>query len=162
MFVNLLNPILELQHAPLPPKCCEPGSVPQLPSLMMFSLQIHVWIYQGVWECVTWEQGQKEVNMCPPLVPFNTIIYHSTHQPIVLPNALIVHCTILITFFLLKLNFHNICVLLILSTSYFLLSFLDPPSSIWLSPLLICHLFIVKLIILITPFTTFVMLLQST
>jgi hypothetical protein len=24
------NPILELQHAPLPPKCCEPVSAPQL------------------------------------------------------------------------------------------------------------------------------------
>ncbi len=30
LFVNLLNPILELQHAPLTPKCCESRSMPQL------------------------------------------------------------------------------------------------------------------------------------
>jgi len=27
----ILVPILELQHAPLPPKCCEPRNVPQIP-----------------------------------------------------------------------------------------------------------------------------------
>jgi hypothetical protein len=32
-----LVPILELQHAPLPPKCCKPKSVPQLLALQMFS-----------------------------------------------------------------------------------------------------------------------------
>jgi hypothetical protein len=33
----LLVPILELQHAPLPPKCYEPGSVPQFFTLSLFS-----------------------------------------------------------------------------------------------------------------------------
>jgi hypothetical protein len=35
--VNLLNPILELQHAPLPPKCCELGNAPWLLILPMSS-----------------------------------------------------------------------------------------------------------------------------
>jgi hypothetical protein len=30
LFVNLPSPIPELQHAPLPLKCCEPGNAPQL------------------------------------------------------------------------------------------------------------------------------------
>jgi hypothetical protein len=30
MLVTLLTPILELQHAPLSPKCCEPGSMSHL------------------------------------------------------------------------------------------------------------------------------------
>jgi hypothetical protein len=29
VLVNLRNPILELHHAPLPPKCYEPRSAPQ-------------------------------------------------------------------------------------------------------------------------------------
>jgi hypothetical protein len=48
-----LVPILELQHALLPPKCCEPGSVPQLLTISMFSPQTHIWVYQGAWERVT-------------------------------------------------------------------------------------------------------------
>jgi hypothetical protein len=32
-----LIPIPELQHAPLPPKCCKPGNVPQLLVLPLFS-----------------------------------------------------------------------------------------------------------------------------
>jgi hypothetical protein len=30
LLINLPSPILELQHAPLPSKCCEPGNTPQL------------------------------------------------------------------------------------------------------------------------------------
>jgi hypothetical protein len=39
------SPILKLQHAPLPPKCCEPRSMPQLLTLSLFSLQTHIWVY---------------------------------------------------------------------------------------------------------------------
>jgi len=35
--VNLPSPIMELQHAPLPPKCYKPGSAPQLLLLPMSS-----------------------------------------------------------------------------------------------------------------------------
>jgi hypothetical protein len=52
VLVNLPSPILELQHAPLPPKCCEPRSVPQLFILLLFSLQTHIWVYQGAWDHV--------------------------------------------------------------------------------------------------------------
>jgi len=38
LLVILPSPILELQHTPLPPKCCEPGNVPQLLTFMLFSL----------------------------------------------------------------------------------------------------------------------------
>jgi len=48
MLVNLPSPISELQHALLPPKCCEPRSAPQLLIIPLFSLQIHIWVYQGV------------------------------------------------------------------------------------------------------------------
>jgi hypothetical protein len=37
LLVILPNPILELQHAPLPPKCCESGNVPQLLLLSLSS-----------------------------------------------------------------------------------------------------------------------------
>jgi hypothetical protein len=37
LFVNLPSPILELQHAPLPPKCCKSTNVPQLILLPLFS-----------------------------------------------------------------------------------------------------------------------------
>jgi hypothetical protein len=43
-----LIPISGLQHAPLPPKCCEPGTMPQLFTLPLFSPQTHIWVYQGV------------------------------------------------------------------------------------------------------------------
>jgi hypothetical protein len=51
---SFLVPILELQHAPLPPKCYELGSMPQLLTLPMFSLQTHIWIHQGAWKCVNY------------------------------------------------------------------------------------------------------------
>jgi hypothetical protein len=38
VLVNLPSPILELQHALLPPKCCELGSMPQLLLLPLSSL----------------------------------------------------------------------------------------------------------------------------
>jgi hypothetical protein len=59
LLVILPSPILELQHGPLPPKCCEPRNVPQLFILPQFSFQIHIWIYQGVWERVTTPQTNK-------------------------------------------------------------------------------------------------------
>jgi hypothetical protein len=45
LLVILPSPILELQHTPLPPKCCEPRSVPQILALFLFSLQTHIWVY---------------------------------------------------------------------------------------------------------------------
>ncbi len=54
LLVNLLSPIPKLQHAPLPPKCCKPRSMPQLLTLLLFSFQIHIWIYQGVWERINY------------------------------------------------------------------------------------------------------------
>jgi hypothetical protein len=47
-----LVPILELQHALLPPKRCERGSAPQLLTFSLFSPQTHIWVYQGAWEHV--------------------------------------------------------------------------------------------------------------
>jgi hypothetical protein len=52
MLVILPSPISELQHAPLPPKCYEPGNVPQLFILPLFSPHTHIWVYQGAWEHV--------------------------------------------------------------------------------------------------------------
>jgi hypothetical protein len=46
---------VELQHTPLPPKCCELGSMPQLLTLPLFSPQTRIWVYQGAWERVTFE-----------------------------------------------------------------------------------------------------------
>jgi hypothetical protein len=48
--VILLNPISELQHTPLPPKYCEPRSVPQLFIFPLFSPHTHIWVYQKAWE----------------------------------------------------------------------------------------------------------------
>jgi hypothetical protein len=53
LLVIILNLISELQHAPLPPKCCELRSVPQLLTFPLFSLHTHIWVYQGAWERVT-------------------------------------------------------------------------------------------------------------
>jgi len=53
LLVILPSPIPKFQHTPLPPKCCKPGSVPQLLMFSLFSHHIHIWIYQGTWECVT-------------------------------------------------------------------------------------------------------------
>ncbi len=52
MLVFLPSPILELQHAPLPPKCCEPGSVPQFCPFVVFTLDSHL-SFEGAWEHVT-------------------------------------------------------------------------------------------------------------
>jgi hypothetical protein len=54
VFVLLPSPISKFQHALLPPKCCELGSMPRLLALPLFSLQTHLWVYQGTWECVRW------------------------------------------------------------------------------------------------------------
>ncbi len=52
LLIILPNPILELQHTALPPKCYEPVSVLQLFILPLFSPQTHIWVYQGAWERV--------------------------------------------------------------------------------------------------------------
>jgi hypothetical protein len=52
LLIILPNLIRKLQHAPLPPKCYDSRSVPQLLILLLFSLQIHIWFYQGAWEHV--------------------------------------------------------------------------------------------------------------
>ncbi len=57
LLVILPNPIPKLQHAPLPPKCCESRSMPQLLIFLLFSPQIHIWIYQGAWECAIKNHG---------------------------------------------------------------------------------------------------------
>jgi hypothetical protein len=59
VFINLPSPILELQHAPLPPKCYEPRNAPQLLTLPLFLPQTHIWIYQGAWECI--KDGHKKI-----------------------------------------------------------------------------------------------------
>ncbi len=48
MLIILPSPIPELQHALLPPKCYEPGSVPQLFALLLFSLQIRLSVIEFV------------------------------------------------------------------------------------------------------------------
>ncbi len=50
LLVILPSLISKLQHAPLPPKCYEPGNMPQLLILSMSSFHTHIWIYQGAWE----------------------------------------------------------------------------------------------------------------
>jgi hypothetical protein len=54
-----LVPIPELQHAPIPPKCYEPRSVPQLLTLLLSSPHTHIWVYQGAWERVNIEATIK-------------------------------------------------------------------------------------------------------
>jgi hypothetical protein len=52
MFVNLLSPISELQHALRPSKCCELGNTPQFllfPLVFFLDLQ---WVHRGAWWCV--------------------------------------------------------------------------------------------------------------
>ncbi len=47
------NPNPKFQHVfQRPPKCCELKNVLQLFILSLLSLQNHIWIYQGAWECV--------------------------------------------------------------------------------------------------------------
>ncbi len=53
MFFILPNPILELQHAPLPPQSVvNQGACPQFLVLSLFSPHTHIWIYQGTRERV--------------------------------------------------------------------------------------------------------------
>jgi hypothetical protein len=47
LLIILPSFIPELQHAPLPAKCYEPGSMPQLLTLPLFSFQTHISVYQG-------------------------------------------------------------------------------------------------------------------
>jgi hypothetical protein len=44
----LPSPLPELQHAPLPLKCCELGNVPQLFTLPLSFLWTHIWVLQKV------------------------------------------------------------------------------------------------------------------
>ncbi len=46
------SPIPEPQHAPLPSKCCEPGSVPNSFSFRCLYFWICSWVHQGAWGCV--------------------------------------------------------------------------------------------------------------
>ncbi len=59
LFVIIPSPISELQDALLPPKCSEPGSMPQLLTFPLFSPQTYIWVYQGAWECITQFQMMK-------------------------------------------------------------------------------------------------------
>jgi hypothetical protein len=54
LLVILPNLILELQHALLPSKCCELGSVPQLFFFLLFSRYTRIWIYLRTWEHISW------------------------------------------------------------------------------------------------------------
>jgi hypothetical protein len=63
LLVILPNLILKFQHAPLPPKCCEPRSVPQLLTFLMSSLHTHIWVYQGTWECIIHPPCWDEVDL---------------------------------------------------------------------------------------------------
>jgi hypothetical protein len=49
LLVILHSPISELQHALLPPKCYERGSMPRILVVPLFSFQTHIWFYQGAW-----------------------------------------------------------------------------------------------------------------
>ncbi len=60
LLVNLLSPIPELQHTPLPPKWCKLRSVRQLLILSLFSPQTHIWVYQGAWERINYPSFSKE------------------------------------------------------------------------------------------------------
>jgi hypothetical protein len=40
LFINPPTPIPEFQHAPLPPKCCELGNVPQLLLFSLFTFKL--------------------------------------------------------------------------------------------------------------------------
>jgi hypothetical protein len=51
----IVCPIPKLQHALLPPKCCELGSMPQLFTFLLFSPHTHIWVYQGASKCVKCE-----------------------------------------------------------------------------------------------------------
>jgi hypothetical protein len=42
---------------PSTPKCCEPGSVPQIFYSFVGSPQTHIWVYQGAWERLTFPLG---------------------------------------------------------------------------------------------------------
>ncbi len=71
MLVILPSPISKLQHTLLPSKCCEPRNVFRLLALPLFSLQTHIWICQGAWECVTcgvWRSTYSKY--CAPKVVF--------------------------------------------------------------------------------------------
>jgi hypothetical protein len=53
LLVNLPSPISELQHAPLPAKCCEPGNEPNSFSFRCLHFWIRSWVHQKAWGCVT-------------------------------------------------------------------------------------------------------------
>jgi hypothetical protein len=52
LLVTRPNPHPRVLAHLLPPKCCEPRSIPQFFILSLFSPWIHSWIYQGAWGCV--------------------------------------------------------------------------------------------------------------
>ncbi len=52
LLVTHLNPISELQHAPLPSKCYEPRTCSNSFSFQCFHLWTCSWIHQRVWGCI--------------------------------------------------------------------------------------------------------------
>jgi hypothetical protein len=71
LLVILPSPILELQHTLLTLKCYKPGSMPQLFIFSLFSLQTHIWIYQGASERVNM-QGEQT---CPLMMNGNIQVF---------------------------------------------------------------------------------------
>ncbi len=59
LLVNLLTPILELQHAILPPKCCMPRSVPQLFLLLLFTFRFTVQPIKELWGALMIKNGHQ-------------------------------------------------------------------------------------------------------
>jgi len=89
LLINLRSPILELQHAPLPSKCCKPRSAPQFLLLSLFtfgfvvesikelggaSLVANV-SHNGWWKCehVTWS------HVCTLYISCNMVVVLTTH-----------------------------------------------------------------------------------
>ncbi len=50
--VNILSPILELQHAPLPPQSVASQGAHPTPSPSTIHRWTRSWVYQGAWGCV--------------------------------------------------------------------------------------------------------------
>jgi hypothetical protein len=72
MLVILLSPIPELQHAPLPPKCCEPKNVPPFFALSMFHFKL-------TFESIK-ELGSVSLNLT--IIPINVVVVLTTSNQI--------------------------------------------------------------------------------
>jgi hypothetical protein len=68
VLVNLPSLILELQHAPLPPKCYKPRNVPQLLLLLLFSpldsklTPSSLGVCHLVWRTLSWFEALGQLN----------------------------------------------------------------------------------------------------